>query len=184
MFVKNNLEYGQQLSRKWYVAFTKLRNEGAAQFHLATKGIEVFYPKLLLVGAGKVGRQIIPLFPNYIFVRIDVSSPEYYSVLWCRGVKKLVSTGEAPSVVEDHIVEFLRAQADSDGLIKATSNLKAGDDVQIVKGPFRGLAGIIQEPPDHKSRVKVLMAILSRHVQVEVPTNCISVGWVAPRPSL
>jgi transcriptional antiterminator RfaH len=173
------VEHNQQDGKRWYVVLTKVRSEENARFHLSARGVEVFYPKLFLP-ATKSGRQIVSLFPNYIFVRIDASSPEYYQVVWCHGVKKLVSFGDAPSPVEDNVVDFMRDQADQGGLIMAKSNLKAGDPVQITNGPFKGLIGIIQAPPDTKSRVKVLMAILSRQVQVEVPAGYINVGWVAP----
>jgi transcriptional antiterminator RfaH len=178
------VEQAQQDRKKWYVVLTKPRNEEAAQFHLNTKGIEVFYPKLFLPVLNKTGRHIVPLFPNYLFVRIDASSLEYSQVVWCRGIKRLVSFGGAPSAVEDNVVKFMREQADPGGLIIARSNLKVGDEVQIVKGPFKGIVGIIQEPPDTKSRVKVLMALLSRRVQVEVPAGYINIGWVAPCPTV
>jgi transcriptional antiterminator RfaH len=173
------VEQNQQVSKKWYVILTKVRSEESAQIHLNTKGIEVFYPKLVLPGA-KAGRHIVSLFPNYIFARIDVSSSEYYKVVWCPGIKKLVSFGGAPSAVENRVIDFMREQADPRGLIVAKSNLKVGDEVQITNGPFKGLVGIIQEPPDTRSRVKVLMALLSRDVQVEVPAAYINIGWVAP----
>jgi transcriptional antiterminator RfaH len=176
------VEQNQQGGKNWYVVLTKARSEETAQVHLNTKGIEVFYPKLFLPVSKSV-RQIVSLFPNYLFVRIDASSPEYYQVVWCRGVKRVVSFGGMPSAVENSVVEFLREQADPRGLIVAKSNLKVGDEVQITNGPFKGLLGIIQEPPDTKGRVKVLMGILSRHVQVEVPGSYINVGWVAPCPA-
>jgi transcription antitermination factor NusG len=100
--------------------------------------------------------------------------------VWCPGIKKLVSFGGAPSAVENRVIDFMREQADPRGLIVAKSNLKVGDEVQITNGPFKGLVGIIQEPPDTRSRVKVLMALLSRDVQVEVPAAYINIGWVAP----
>jgi transcriptional antiterminator RfaH len=174
----------QNDAKHWYVVLTKPRHEETAHFHLASKRIDVFYPKLFLPVPTRSGRHIIPLFPNYIFVRIDALSPEYSQVLWCRGVKRLVSFGGAPSVVDDEVVNFMRELANPQGLITAKSNLKIGDEVQIVKGPFKGLIGIIQEPPDTKSRVKVLMAILSRNVRVEVPTDCIHMSWIAICPTV
>jgi transcriptional antiterminator RfaH len=174
------VEQSLQAGKKWYVVLTKVRSEETAQIHLSTKGIEVFYPKLILPVV-KSGRHIVSLFPNYLFVRFDVSS-EYYQVVWCRGVKRVVSFGGTPAVVENSVVDFMREKADSRGLIPAKSNLKVGDKVQIANGPFKGLVGIIQEPPDTKSRVRVLMGILSRNVQVEVPAGYIDIGWVAPCP--
>ena len=176
------MEHSFQSGKKWYVVLTKVRSEETAQIHLSTKGIEVFYPKLILPVV-KSGRHIVSLFPNYLFVRFDVSS-EYYQVVWCRGVKRVVSFGGTPAVVENSVVDFMREKADPRGLIPAKSNLKVGDKVQIANGPFKGLVGIIQEPPDTKSRVRVLMGILSRNVQVEVPAGYIDIGWVAPCPTV
>jgi transcriptional antiterminator RfaH len=173
------VEQYQQAGRQWHVVLTKARNEEAAQIHLNNKGIEVFSPKLVLP-VMRSGRSIVPLFPNYIFVRFDALSAEYYQVLWCRGVKKVVSFGGVPATVEDSVIGFIREQADSRGLIVAKSNLKVGDEVRITDGPFKGLVGIIKEPPDTNSRVRVLMAILSRQVQVEIPAGYIDMGWVAP----
>jgi transcriptional antiterminator RfaH len=178
------VEQNQQLGKKWYAVLTKPRNEEIAQLHLHLKNIKVFYPKLFVPVATKSGRHVVALFPNYLFVNIDLTSTEYCQVVWCRGVKRLVSFGGMPSAVEDNVIDFIREQADPSGLIIAKSNLKIGDEVQIAKGPFKGLVGIIQEPPDTKSRVRVLMSMLSRHVQVEVPAGYIDMGWVAPCPSV
>ena len=173
----------QQTHKRWYVVLTKPRNEEIARFHLVSKGIEVFYPKLSLPIPTRLGRSVVSLFPNYLFVRINSFSPEHSQVIWCRGVKRLVSFGGIPAPVENRVVDFIRQQADQSGVLKAKSNLKMGDEVQIAKGPFKGLVGIIQEPPDTKSRIRVLMSILSRDVQVEVPADCIEIGWVAQRPA-
>lgn len=178
------VEQIQQIGKRWYVVVTKPRNEEMAQYHLHSREIEVFYPKLFLPVSNRSGRHVVSLFPNYLFVRIDASSSQYSQVVWCRGVRKIVNFGGIPSPLESNVVEFMQDQADQNGLIMARSNLRVGDEVQIAKGPFKGLIGIIQEPPDTKSRVRVLMAILSRHVQVEIPTGCIDVGWVAPCPSV
>jgi transcriptional antiterminator RfaH len=173
------VEQGQQGGKKWYVVLTKARSEEIAQFHLNTKGIEVFYPKLLLPIANKGSRHCVSLFPNYLFVRIAISSQEYFRVAWCPGVKRLIGFGGTPAVIEEQVINLMRERANQDGLIVARSNLKVGDEVQITEGPFKGLVGIIQEPPNAKSRVKVLMDILNRRVQVEVPADFIDTGWVA-----
>lgn len=176
----NSEETGHAEKKRWYVAFSKPRQEETARFHLETKAVEVFYPKLFLPVANRRGKQVLPLFPNYLFVHIDIDSPAYTQVLWCRGIKRFVSFGGGPADVEESVIKFMREQADPSGLIVARSNLRIGDEVQISKGPFKGLVGIIQEPPDHKSRIRVLMSILNREVRVRVPADYINVGWVAP----
>ena len=75
-------------------------------------------------------------------------------------------------------------ESSSEGIIAARSTLKTGQEVQITDGPFGGLIGIIQEPPNAKGRVKILLQILNRQAKVDVPVQCINAGWVASTPAL
>lgn len=161
----------------WYVVYTRPHKEEFAQLHLRAKGLEVFLPRLHFPESFQKRKRIVPLFPNYLFVRIHFSE-EYHYVIWSPGVKRFVSFNDTPAPLGENIVEFLMQQADTEGIITARSNLKTGEEVQIDGGPFNGLAGIIQEPPDAKGRVKVLMRMLSRQVKVEVRAQYIRTGWV------
>jgi len=64
-------------------------------------------------------------------------------------------------------------QPDGEGVVVASSNLKVGQQVHLSSGPFDGLVGVIQDPPDAKGRIKVLMTLLSRQVKVVVPVSCV-----------
>jgi transcription elongation factor/antiterminator RfaH len=152
----------------WYLVYSKPHKEEYAQFHLQLKGLQVFFPKLFLPPSLRVRKQLIPLFPNYLFVRVRLPA-EYECVTWTPGVKRFVSFNDVPLPVERNVVEYLRAKANSEGVITAQSNLKIGQEVRISGGPFDGLAGIIQEPPNARGRVKILMQLLSRPMNVEVP---------------
>jgi transcriptional antiterminator NusG len=112
-----------------------------------------------------------------LFVRIDLSE-EYYYVLWSPGVKRFIGFNGSPTPLDDDIVDFLMQQASDEGIIPARSNLKVGQKVQISGGPFDGLVGIIEEPPNAKGRVKVLLNLLSRQVKAEVPVEFVRSGWV------
>ena len=73
---------------------------------------------------------------------------------------------------------FLIRQANSEGIIAARSKLKVGEEVRVSRGPFQGLVGIIQEPPNVRGRVKILLELLSRQVRAEVPIEYVEGGWV------
>lgn len=167
---------GVELGR-WYVIYSKPHRESTAQFHLQRKGVEVFFPRLLLPSLPLSRHLLVPLFPNYLFVRL-AASEEYDYARWSPGVKCLVSFNGTPAPVDEEIVTFLKHGANADGILTADSSLTAGQEVRIVKGHFAGLIGIIQNPPDVRGRVKVLMQLLSRQVRVEVPVQCIEGGWV------
>ena len=70
----------------------------------------------------------------------------------------------------------------SDGLIAARCNVKIGQQVSIVGGPFAGLNAIVQEPPNAKGRVKVLLELLNRPTKIDIPIESIKVGWIAAAP--
>jgi transcriptional antiterminator RfaH len=171
------LEAIHEEAKNWYAILTKPRCESVAAGHLSNKGIKHFYPKLLLPTPTRRGNQIVPLFPSYLFVHTDVFSSEFYQILWCRGVKRFVSFGDVPAVVDNDTVDLLIRSADGDGLIPARPKLKFGDQVTVADGPFKGILGIIQDPPDSRNRVRILMGILGRGVEVEMPAACLDISW-------
>ena len=167
--------------RLWYAIYSKPQKEEAAHFHLRQKGVEVFLPKLLLPSSQKHRRRVVPLFPSYLFARIDALSEEYGYVIWSPGVKRLVSFNDVPVPIDDAVVDFLMKEGNEAGIIPARSNLQIGQEVRINGGPFDGLVGIIQQPPNAKGRVQVLLSLLNRETKVEVPVRFVNCGWVSSR---
>ena len=168
----------QNEQRHWFVVYSKAHKEAVAEFQLRLKGLDVFFPRLLLPESLRKHQRIIPLFPNYLFVRINLWE-EYHYVIWSPGVKRFVSFNETPAPIDNRILEYLMQLADSESIIRAQSTLKQSEEVRITGGPFDGLVGIIKEPPDAKGRVKVLLNLLQREVQVDIPMQYVFGGWVA-----
>jgi transcriptional antiterminator RfaH len=162
----------------WFAVYTKPQKEEYAELNLKLRGVDTFFPKLFLPKAAKRKKQMVPLFPNYLFVRCEIISQEYGNIVWCPGVKRLVSFNGTPAIVDRSIVEFLMGQTGSDGVIAARCNIEVGERVSIEGGPFDGLVGIIEEPPNAKGRVKVLLQLLNRKTKVDVPVQFINASWV------
>lgn len=167
-------------NRNWCAVYTKARSETLAEVSLRQRGILTFYPKLVLPGSAKRKRQLVPLFPNYLFVSLDLLSNEPGFVTWCPGVKRLLNFDGVPATIDNSAVSFLMDQAAPDATITACSNLKPGQEVTIERGPFEGLIGIIETPPNARGRVKVLLQLLNRPTKVDVPVQFIKAGWVMP----
>ena len=172
----------EDIQRDWYVVYSKPHKEEQAQFHLRMKNLDVFFPRLDLVRVAEKRKRIIPLFPNYLFVRIHLPT-EFHYVSWSPGVKRIVSFGERPIPLDERVVDFLRQQTDPEGVIKACSQLRPGQEVEIRGGPFDGLIAIIQDPPDAKGRVKILLNLLSRQISVKLGVEFIKSEWVALKPA-
>jgi transcriptional antiterminator RfaH len=171
----------EDLQRNWFVVYSNPHKEEQAQFHLALKGVKSFFPKLYIPAARENKGRICPLFPNYLFVRIHVET-ESHRIVWTPGVKKIVSFGAEPIPIDDRVIQFLRQQADDTGVIRAHSKLTLGQEVEISGGPFDGLIGIIQAPPDNKGRVQILLKLLSRQVSVKFGVEFIKGGRASWAP--
>jgi transcriptional antiterminator RfaH len=175
--VENNSQ-----DRQWYVVYSKPRREEFAQSHLHRKGLEVFFPKLALPNPRPRQGPVVPLFPNYLFVRLQMPE-EYNYALWSPGVKTIVNFNGSPTPVDEEVINFLREEADVEGVIKGRSNLTTGQEIRIKGGPLDGLIGIIQDPPNARGRVNVLMQLLNRQVKVEVPVHFVEDSGAVPSKS-
>jgi len=153
----------------WYVVSSKLRRERYAAQQLGRRGVEVYLPRLLLVRRG--ARVVRPLFPGYLFALL-VLPGDAARVAWTPGVRRLVTfEGEAPAL-PPAAIEFLRAQAGTDGVIAARPQpLPVGRRVRVTDGPLAGLVGIIEDPPDARGRVGVLMDILRAQTRVSIDAD-------------
>jgi transcriptional antiterminator RfaH len=161
----------------WYVVSTKPRREAWAELTLRRKSIEVFSPQLELPRWSPRAGRVIPLFPGYLFVHIDLAR-RFHDVAWSPGVSRFVGANGTPATLDDEVVAFLQRRATPDGRLRARSALVAGQEIEIVSGPFAGLAGIIQHPPDSQGRIRVLMRLLRRPVSVQIPVRFVKTGWV------
>ncbi len=170
--------------RHWFVVYSKPKRELHAQLNLSAKGLDVFFPRLLLPHGPRGCSRIVPLFPNYLFVRLDLSkAAEYFYVAWCPGVNRLVSFNRSPACIDDDVIEFLMRQSDKNGIITGRTNLQQGQEVRINTGPLAGLVGILQELPNPKGRVKVLLNLLNRPTNVELPIHFVETGWITAAAS-
>ena len=172
----------KDLHRDWYVIYSKPHKEQQVQLHLGFKGIESFFPRLQLPGCAPGKKGIAPLFPNYLFVRINLLTEAHY-VIWSPGVKRIVSFSDTPVPLDETIINFLKEKADESGIIQTRSQLMPGQHVEIAGGPFDGFVGIIENPPNAKGRVKILLKLLSRSISVKLGVEFIRNQSVTIRPS-
>jgi transcriptional antiterminator RfaH len=155
---------------EWYVVRSKPRREQFAQGQLVRRGVETFLPRITEGGRLRGEPVVSPLFPGYLFARIDLDT-QYTSVIWSPGVHSMVAFGDVPVPVDAEVVEFLQQRCAGHGLIIAVPRFTAGEEVRIVGGPLAGLCGVVQEHVSGRARVRVLMELLRRQTQVTLPTE-------------
>jgi transcriptional antiterminator RfaH len=160
----------------WYVIHTKPRQELRAQQNLSNQGYEAYLP---LMSRQKLRRGLIeiakePLFPRYLFIRLDAThtGKSWGPIRSTLGVSTLVSFGGVPAKAPDSFIEALKRQADAVSTV-TKSIYQAGDKILITSGPFAGIEGVFQMD-DGESRAMLLIEMLSKSTQINVPLATIS----------
>lgn len=158
---------------KWYAAFTMPRHEKRLAGHCQQRRIESFLPLYSTKRKWK-NRQTptleAPLFPNYIFVRID--EKERTQVLKLPGVLSIVSSGRQLLPIPDEYITTLQSGLLAHS-IQPHPNVDIGDRVLITKGPMAGMEGIVHRQKN-EIRVIVRLEMIGRSLAVEVGAEDIS----------
>ena len=158
--------------KRWYVAHTQVHAEERARGHLARQGFEVWLPQARkrLHHARRVTTVVRPLFPRYLFVRLDLAAGPWRAALSTVGVSHLVGRREHPDPVPEAVMAELKARAAPDGLImlKPALGLRRGDAVRLAEGPLKDVEAIFQAATD-TDRVVLLLKLLGRELAVAVP---------------
>lgn len=157
------------LSERWYVAHTLPRQERKAEFHLRRQDFHTFLPRLKrsVRHARKVRLVETPAFSRYIFLRLDIERERWRSVNGTIGVSHLIMADLMPQAVPPGIVETLLDYTDADGLLSFDRDLRPGQKVRLISGPFAKAIGKL-ESLDEKGRVRVLLQCMGAEVAVRL----------------
>jgi transcriptional antiterminator RfaH len=156
--------------KNWYLVFTKPRQEQKADHHLREQAFETYLPycRAQRVRGGRRVAVSEPLFPGYLFIRLDTCSDNWAPIRSTPGVSRLVRFGPAPAPVPDACVALLRQHEDESGLHAiGSAPLNKGDKVHVLSGPFAGLEAVYLEPRG-QDRAMILLNVLGGLKPVEM----------------
>lgn len=145
----------------WTCVQTRSGASALAVQHLARQGFIHYSPmirKRIRRADGKVVVGSTQLFQNYVFVFVI---DRWRSLKSTIGVAKLLMFGdESPAVVDQQVIENLRAKEDCEGMVVlGKPKFDRGERVQFKSGPFALECGLFDGQRDGE-RVAVLMTFL------------------------
>lgn len=157
--------------KPWFVVRTKTGVEDRAAWHLENQGFEAYLPRYRkqIRHARKTQIVLRPVFPGYLFVRIDMEQQRWRAINGTVGVISLVGFGGSPSPLSDAIIDAIRASEDRIGAVTlAPQGLQKGDRVRVREGAFADHMALLEEVCDAK-RVILLLDLMGREVRVTAP---------------
>jgi transcription elongation factor/antiterminator RfaH len=156
----------------WYVLHTKPRKEEFLRDQLDFRGIEVYCPRLRVHAVNPRARKVIPYFPGYLFIHLDLNQTRPSTLQWMPGGGGMVSFGGEPAFVPDGLIQTIRQRVDAieEAGGELLNGLKQGETVNIQTGPFAGYEAIFDTCISGSERVRILLKLLhSRQIVVELP---------------
>jgi len=164
--------------RAWYAIHTQVGYEDRVAENLRKRiqslGMEdkifnVIVPKEKKIKIKKGRKYVVEekIYPGYVLVEMIVTDDSWYVVRNTPNVTGFLGAGTVPiALSKEEIERILKKMEVKEPQYKI--DLKEGDLVKIVDGPFKDFEGKISEIDEEKGRVRVLINLFGRETPVEV----------------
>ncbi len=148
----------------WFLAQLKPNGFERACVNLERQEFQTFMPvREMLIRRGRSSHKSKqPLFQGYIFVGTERENPNWSSIYSTLGVSRLVSFGKnEPPPIPEQLINGLMARCGEDFSLLSPDNLKIGDQVRAVSGPFAEYIATI-ETISNETRLGILFDVLGQ----------------------
>jgi transcriptional antiterminator NusG len=166
------------MARQWYIIHTYAGKEEMVKKNLEKRlkslGMEDKIFRILIphqkVSEIKDGKKVVfskMYFPGYLFIEMELTDYSWHVVRNTPGISGFISSLSKPVPLSQEEVKRILAQA-KEKKRKPKVALEVGDNVKVIRGPFIGFSGIIDEINEEKAKLKILVTIFGRSTPVEI----------------
>ncbi len=164
--------------KNWYVIHTYSGYEDAVAKNLKKRieslGMEdkifnVLVPKEKKIKIKKGKRKTVEekIYPGYVLVEMIVDDDSWYVVRNTPRVTGFIGAGTTPIPISREEVENLKERMSVEEP-QYKIEVKKGDHVKIIDGPFKDFEGKVAEVDEEKGKIKVLVNMFGRDTPVEL----------------
>ena len=164
--------------KRWYIVHTysgyenKVKTDLEKRIEYMNMGdkifrIEVPQKTVTQMKAGKKQEKEEKIFPGYVLVEMIMDEDSWYVVRHTSGVTKFVGSAKKPIPAKESEIKKILHRSSSQ-VEKIELDVKVGDKVRIISGPFADFdADIIEVYPD-KSKLRANVSIFGRETPIEL----------------
>lgn len=167
--------------KRWYIVHTYSGHENKVKANLEKRiefmnmghkifRIEVPQKSITKVTGGKRQEKQEKIFPGYVLVEMIMDEDSWYVVRHTSGVTKFVGAEKRPIPAKDSEIKKIidKAQVQTQ---KVVFDIRVGDKVRIISGPFADFVGDITEVYPDKEKLRASVSIFGRDTPVELEYN-------------
>jgi len=143
--------------KQWFAVYTKSRHEKVVAEELWRRDIEVFLPLRSIMSKWKdrVKEVQFPLFPGYLFANVEIGERRI-DILKVNSVVRIIGFNNQPIPIPAEQINSVKTLVFSELPYDPYPDVVIGDRVRIVRGPLRGLEGILVQK---KSRFRFVLSV-------------------------
>ena len=175
---KEEAKQAKKNQKRWYIVHTYSCHENKVKVNLEKRieymnmgekifRIEVPQKTVTQMKGGKKQEREEKIFPGYVLVEMIMDEDSWYVVRHTAGVTKFVGSAKRPIPAKESEIKKIINRSTSTTQ-KIELDVKAGEKVRIISGPFADfIADIIEVYPD-KSKLRTNVSIFGRETPVEL----------------
>lgn len=168
----------KKAQKRWYIVHTYSGHENKVKVNLEKRieymnmgekifRVEVPQKTVTQVKAGKKSEKEEKIFPGYVLVEMIMDDDSWYVVRHTAGVTKFVGSAKRPIAAKDSEIKKIINRTQTQ-VQKVQLDVKAGDKVRIISGPFADFVGDITEVYPDKAKLRANVSIFGRETPVEL----------------
>ena len=160
------------MSKEWFILQFKANSHRQAVKNLTRQGFETFLP-LYNSTSRKASRFISssrPLFPGYMFITFDRTKSEWHKINNTFGVSRLITFNSTIQSIPSTFIDNLMTRCNFSGELLPLENLKQGDQVKVLKGPFANFIALV-EKYETDQRIWILIDLMGRKTKIQTQTE-------------
>jgi len=154
---------------KWFVFYTKSRQEKKVRQLVERKGCEVYLPtqKVIKQWSDRKKKVEVPLFNSYLFIFTTESLIQ--EILQTPGVAWVIRNNGRPAILHDREYKAIQRFLETGLTIEVLSavSVEEGNRVEVADGPLRGAIGYVAAKNPGKFMVLLEGIGQSIHVEIE-----------------
>ena len=159
---------------KWFLIYTKAKEEHRAKTNLENQGFQIFLPMLAFAKMNQSKSTTLEaMFPRYLFIKINLERDNWTCIKSTRGVSHMVVFGQRFAEMPKQVIEHLKSGADENHIFRQAitrQEFQKGDKLVIEKGVFKDKEATFLSKKS-KERVRILLRFVNHLITAEIPAS-------------
>ena len=163
------------MDKKWFVFYTKSRQEKKVNELLLKRGFEPYLPmqSVMRQWSDRKKKVNLPLFNSYIFVCVE--EHRIPDVLQISGITWNIRHNGKPAILHSNELKTIQRFVTTGLLVESSSDTETfllGDQVKVLDGPLKGATGNLTAF-HNKHQFSIVLASIGQVISIEIDRNIV-----------